>query len=178
MCAQYIRGRSVHQGVFSTSGDIMSTSRRYHECIGGISWVHQGEGGCSVHQGDIMSTSGDVQYIGGYHEYIGGMSWCMWGISWVHQGFQYKLKGFCHLAPLTCIMISPEHPPMYSWYPPNVLMESPDVLNIPWCNEHTLYRVITSNNDNKAHARKGKNSMQNIFQILQKIQNLLFTVKN
>ena len=33
----------------------MSTSGGYHEYIGG----------CSVHWGDIMSTSGDVQYIGG-----------------------------------------------------------------------------------------------------------------
>ena len=30
-------------------------------------------GGCSVHRGDIMSTSGGYhEYIGGYHEYIGG----------------------------------------------------------------------------------------------------------
>ena len=33
----------------------MSTLRGYHEYIGE----------CSVHRGDIMSTSGDVQYIGG-----------------------------------------------------------------------------------------------------------------
>ena len=39
---EYIRGCSVHQG------DIISTSRRYHECI----------------RGDIMRTLGDVQYIG------------------------------------------------------------------------------------------------------------------
>ena len=32
-------------------------------------------------------------------------------------------------------------PPMYSWYPPDVL-NTPDVLNIPRCTEHTLYRVI------------------------------------
>ena len=38
---------SVHWGMFSTSG---------------------GGGGCSVHQGDTMST------LGGYHEYIGGCS--------------------------------------------------------------------------------------------------------
>ena len=64
----------------STSGDIMST-------LGMFSTLE-----------DIMKTLGDVQYIGeyhdacgGYHEYIGGCS--------VHWGFQYKLKGFCHLAP-------------------------------------------------------------------------------
>ena len=74
--------------MFSTSGDV--------QYIGGCS-VHRGDimstsggyheyiGGCSVHWGDIMmyvedimSTSGDVQYIGGYHEYIGGCS--------VHRG--------------------------------------------------------------------------------------------
>ena len=43
----------------------MSTSGGYHEYIGG----------CSVHRGDIMSTSGDVQYIGGYHDACGGASW-------------------------------------------------------------------------------------------------------
>ena len=43
--------------MFSTSGDV------------------QYIGGCSVHQGDTMSTSGRYQeYIGGYHEYIGGCS--------------------------------------------------------------------------------------------------------
>ena len=91
------------------------------------------------------------------------------------------------MVSLTCIMISPnvlnipqcthgiphmhhdipqctEHLPMYSWYPPNVLMVSwlppmywtpprcthdippmywtpPNVMNIPRCTEHTLYRL-------------------------------------
>ena len=44
---QYIGGCSVHQGVFSTSGDTMSTSGAYHEYNGG----------------DIMSTSGDVLVV-------------------------------------------------------------------------------------------------------------------
>ena len=39
----------------------MSTLGGYHEYIGG----------CSVHRGDIMSTSGDLQYIGGYHDTCG-----------------------------------------------------------------------------------------------------------
>ena len=62
---------SVHQGMFSTLG-VFSTSGGYHEYIGG----------CSVHQGDTMSTSGDitstsgnVQYIEGYHDVCGGASW-------------------------------------------------------------------------------------------------------
>ena len=123
MCVQYIWGISwVYRGVFSTSGDIMSTSVGYHEYIGGISWVHRG----------VFSTSR------GYHEYIGGCS--------VHQGFQYKLKDFCHLAPHMHHGI----PPMYSWYPRDVLMVSlrctPDVLNIPRCTEHTLKRAMTVNN--------------------------------
>ena len=50
---------------------------------GGVQYI----GGCSVHRGDIMSTSGGYhEYIGGdimstsggYHEYIGGSS--------VHRG--------------------------------------------------------------------------------------------
>ena len=39
----------------STLGDTMSTSGGYHEYTRG----------CSVHWGDIMSTSGDIQYIRG-----------------------------------------------------------------------------------------------------------------
>ena len=181
MCVQYIRGCSVHQDVFSTSGVTMSTSGGYHEYIGG----------CSVHQRDTMSISGDIQYIG-------GLPWVHQGISWVHWQmvstlgdvqyigvFNRNWKEFIKLLPhmyndiplmywtsSNVLMISQdvlmvslqctEHPgsthdipPMYSWYPPNVLMisplctehppmywTSPDVLNIPWCTEHTLYRVM------------------------------------
>ena len=47
----------------------MSTSRGYHEYIGGCS-VHRRDtmstsGDIMMHVGDTMSTSGDVQYIGG-----------------------------------------------------------------------------------------------------------------
>ena len=59
---QYIGGCSVHRGVFSTSGDTMSTSGGYHEYIWGCS-VHRGD--IMMNVGDTMSTSGDVQYIGG-----------------------------------------------------------------------------------------------------------------
>ena len=52
---------SVHQGIFSTSGDV------------------QYIGGCSVHRENTMSTLGEYhEYIGGHHEHIGGCS--------VHQG--------------------------------------------------------------------------------------------
>ena len=30
---------------------------------------------CSVHRGDIMSTSGGVKYVGAYHEYIGDVQY-------------------------------------------------------------------------------------------------------
>ena len=54
---QYIRGCSVHWGVFSTLGE-------YHEYIGG----------CSVHRGDIMMNMGDtMSTLEEYHEYIGGI---------------------------------------------------------------------------------------------------------
>ena len=46
-----------------------------------------------------MSTSGDfMSTLGGYHDACGGYHECIGGCS-VHWGFQYKLKGFCHLAP-------------------------------------------------------------------------------
>ena len=48
MCVQYIGGCSVHRGVFSTSGDIMSTS-------GDVQYI----GGCSVHRSDIMIHVGE-----------------------------------------------------------------------------------------------------------------------
>ena len=71
---------------------------------------------CSVHRGDIMSTSGGHhEYIGGYYEYIGGTSWVhqgdimstsggyheytggvqyIGGISWVHQGMFSTSEGY------------------------------------------------------------------------------------
>ena len=56
-CVQYIRGCSVHRGVFSTLGDTIST-------LGDIistSGVFNTSGGYYDACGDIMSTSGDVQ---------------------------------------------------------------------------------------------------------------------
>ena len=62
---------SVHQEMFSTLGDTMSTLEGCLECIRGCS-VHQRDimihvggnhdyiGQCSVHRRDIMSTSGDI----------------------------------------------------------------------------------------------------------------------
>ena len=76
--------------------------------------------------GDILSTSGDAQCIGG--------TWFMWGSKLI-KAFDLYWKPRCPEHPLmyswyppTCIMISPrcthDIPPMYSWY-------LPDALNIP-----------------------------------------------
>ena len=75
---------SIHRGMFSTSGDIISTLGDV-KYIGGISLVHQA----------MFNTLWDIiMHVGGggegYHEYIGGCS--------VHWGFQYKFKGFYHVA--------------------------------------------------------------------------------
>ena len=73
---------SVYWGMFRTSGDIMSTSEDILSTLGNFMST-------SV---DFMSTLGGYHdACGGYHEYIEGCS--------VHWGFQYTLKGFCHLAP-------------------------------------------------------------------------------
>ena len=146
----------------------MSTSEGYHEYIGRCS-VHRGDtmsrsgdirstsGDIMMHVGDTMSSLGDIMSIsGGYHEYIGGCSvhWGMFSTS----GFSVEIERFLPTCSPTCIVISPhmhhdisrctEHPrcthdipPMYSWYAPDVL-KPPDVLNIPRCTEHTLYRMI------------------------------------
>ena len=111
---------------------------------------------CSVHQG-MFSTSGGVQYIR--------------GISWVHRGdimmnvggyFQFLLKTpmYWTFPDVLNFPRCTELPPMYSWYPddvlmispwcthgippmywtlPNVLMIFPDVLMVsPRCTEHPL----------------------------------------
>ena len=61
---------SVHQGMFSAS-DGVQYIRGYHEYIGGY---HEYIGECSIHRGDIMSTSRMFSISGEYHEYIGGIS--------------------------------------------------------------------------------------------------------
>ena len=79
---------SVHWGLFSTSG--------------GVQYIR----GCSVHQGDIMSTLGAYHdECGGYHEYIGGCSVHRRDIM-IHVGEQ-----------LDKIL--------------SISIENPDVLNIP-----------------------------------------------
>ena len=65
-----------HLLFITTLYNVCSVHRGMFQYIGG------GGGGCSVHQGDTMSSLGGYhEYIGGYHdEYIGGCS--------VHRGFQ------------------------------------------------------------------------------------------
>ena len=141
MCVQYIGGCSVHWGCSVHRRDTISKSGGYHDECGGY---HEYIGGCSVHRRDTISTSD------GYHEYIGGISWYMWGSNLINPfDFCWKLQ-------------STEHPPMYSWYPPDVLMISPqcthgiphmyhdiptcimispDILSIPRCT-HDIPRCI------------------------------------
>ena len=92
---------------------------------------------CSVHQGDTMSTSGGIMmHVGGHHGYIGGCS--------VHQGDTMSTLGEI-MSTLGDVQIPP--PSGVLMISPDVLMVSPDVpnsphvLNIPRCTEHTLYRV-------------------------------------
>ena len=137
----------VHQGVLSTSGDIMIPV--------GISWVHRemfntSEGISWVHQGDIEIHVG-IPWV---HQ---GMFSTL-GVPWVLQYigvFNRNWKVFTNLLPhmhhdiLNVLIVSPQctHgiPLMYSWYPshaswyppdllmisPDLLMISPDVLMIP-----------------------------------------------
>ena len=128
MCVQYIGGYSVHQGVFSTWGDIMSTSGDvqyiggYHVECGGY---HEYTGRCSVHQRDIMIHVGEQ----------------------LDKILSISIENSDVLNIPDVLMISP---PMYSWYPPDVLMVSlrctehppiyswylPHVSWYPRCTEH------------------------------------------
>ena len=78
--------------------------------------------GVSVHRGDTMSTSRDIQYIGVFNrnwkDFITLLPTCI------------MISLGCTEHPFDALMISPrcthDIPPMYSWYPS-------DVLNIPQC---------------------------------------------
>ena len=108
--------------MFSTSGDV------------------QYIGGCSVHRGDIMSTSGDTMSTsGGYHEYIRGCS--------VHRGMfstsggyhdecggYHEYIGGCSVHRRdTMIHVGEQLDKILS-----ISIENSDVLNIPPCTEHPL----------------------------------------
>ena len=151
----------MHVGnIMSTSG-MFSTSEGYHEYIGGILWVHRG---------DIMSTSGLISWVhrgmfstSGFSTEIERiLSTCSPTCIMLSPNVLNMLRCI-HDIPLMyswcppnelniprCTHGIPPHsswcplpPLMYSWYPPMyVLMVSPDILNTPWCTEHT-YRVPT-----------------------------------
>ena len=100
----------------------MSTSGGYHEYIGG----------CSVHLGDTMSTLGDIMStIGGCSVHRGDIM--------MHVGEQVD-KSLSIFIENSDVLNIPRctHviPPMYSWYPPDVLVVSPDILNTLRCTEH------------------------------------------
>ena len=84
-------------GVLMSTSGMFSTSKRYHEYIGGYHEYIFG-GDIMMRLGDTMSTLGDVQYIGGYHEYIGGCS------------VQFLLNKHPGIPLMYCT----EHFPMYS----------------------------------------------------------------
>ena len=137
---EYIGWCSVHRGIpWVHRRDTMSTS--------GISWVHRG---CSVHQG-MFSTSGvsiEIERILSScsptcimisprcTEHPLMYSWCPLDVLMVSLRCTEHLPMYSSYPPH-----SSWYPLMYSWYPPDVL-NAPNVLNIPRCTEHTLYRVI------------------------------------
>ena len=107
----------------------MSTSGGYHEYIGGVQYIG----------GYIDACGGYHDYIGGYHEYIGryheyiGRCSVHWGDIMMHVGEQVG-KNLSISIENTNVLNIPrcthDIPPMYSWYPPDVLMVSPQ------CTEH------------------------------------------
>ena len=138
---QYIGGCSVHWAMFSTSrvfstkGDIMSTLRGYNEFIGdvqyigGIKWVHWEISW--VHRGMFSTLERYHEYIGGYHEYIGGCSVHRRDIMiHVREQLDKILSISTENSKVLNIPRCTDHQPMYSWYPSNVLMISPDVLMV------------------------------------------------
>ena len=63
---------SVHRGIFSTSG---GCSVHWGDIMSTSVGYHEYIGASSVHQGDIMMNVGGYhEYIRGYHEYIRGCS--------------------------------------------------------------------------------------------------------
>ena len=105
MCVQYIRGYSVHQGVFSTSGG-------YHEYIGR----------CSVHQGDIMMHVGDIMmHVGDIMMHMGDIMMHVGEQVGKNLSISIENPDVLNIPQCTEIPRCPEHPPMYTWYPANVL---------------------------------------------------------
>ena len=149
MCVQYIGGRSVHQG------DIM---------------IHVGEQldkilSISIENSDVLNMLRCTEHPLMYSWYPSMYSWYPRCTEQSPNVLMVSHHMYHDIPQCT------EHPPMFSWYPPDVLMVSlrstehprcthdipmmyswyppmywtaPDVLNIPRCTEHTLYRVVLS----------------------------------
>ena len=114
---------------------MFSTWEGYHEYIGGY---HEYIGGCSVHQRDIMIHMGEqfdkILSISIENSDILNIPRCTHGIPHTYHDIPRCTEhpGCTH-----------DIPPMYSWYPsdvlntPDVLMISPDVLMVSRrCTEH------------------------------------------
>ena len=162
---EYIGGISwcMWGDIMSTSGDIqyiegtMSTSGRYHEYIGGISWCMWGSKLVKTFQ-FLLKTP---MYWTSAHVLIS--PWCTHGISptyWTSPDVLMISPRCTHGVPPMYSWYPPMHswydtppppPPMYSWY-------RPDVLNIPRCTEHTLYRVNREQEKLTPHTWKDKTS--------------------
>ena len=88
MFVQYIRGYSVHFRVYSTLGDIMSTSdnvyyiRGYHDACGRYPKYSGGYHAYIRGHYDACGGGGIMSALEGYYGYIFGFS--------AHWGFQYK----------------------------------------------------------------------------------------
>ena len=81
--------------------------------------------------GDTMSTLGDFQYIREYHEYIGDIMSTLGGYHEYIGGCSVHWRGIMiHVGEQLDKILS-------------ISIENPNVLNIPRCTEHTLYRVKT-----------------------------------
>ena len=92
-----------------------------------VGGYHEYIGGCSVHRRNTMSTSG------GYHEYMGGCSVHRRDIM-IHVGEQLdKILSISieNSDVLNIPRCTHDIPPMYSWYPPDVLMVSPQCTEYP-----------------------------------------------
>ena len=85
-----------------------------------VGGYHEYIRGCSVHRRNTLST------LRGYHEYIRGCS-VHWRDIFIHVGEQLDKILSISIENSDVLNISRcthDIPPMYSWYPPNVLMLS------------------------------------------------------
>ena len=85
--------------------------------------------GCSVHWGMFSTSEFSIEI-----ERI--LSSCSPTCIMISLRCTHDIPPMYSWYPPNVLMVSPrctEYPPMYSWYPPTFIMISPDVLNIPRC---------------------------------------------